>query len=588
MKFRNLRIRTKQILGFTSILIILVSVNIFSIYGLEYLKSQIADFEENWLPRTIAITEINKYSSNLRREQLQYAIATNEKLKEKETSLLIKYIDKINENRDKYEALKTKYSESTDHYLLEDSILVSLEHNWDEYLGLSFEFDNLLKENKNQEALELMNNQARKVFDEYSSDLSVLVDICTINVINSADQADLTYRGTYFITLLLLIVAVVLTAILTTVLVRLILVPVYRLERASQDVARGNLNVEVPITSSDEMGNLSRSFNQMTTALRDAKEKEKVQAERLRMQWEVLTETNQELEEKSIRLEKQKGKIERKNKQLETAMNKLKEAQNQLVQSEKMASIGQLTAGIAHEINNPINFVSSNISPLKRDLDDILKLLNMCTNAAEKGDLKNEFKKIEKYKDQIEYEFILQEIKQLINGIEEGAKRTIEIVRGLRNFSRLDEGEKKLADINEGIESTLLMLRNQLKNRIEVVKNYGSIPQLLCYPGKLNQVFMNIINNAGQSIKGEGSITISTSYHNKHIQISIKDTGQGMARKVADHIFEPFYTTKDVGKGTGLGLSISYGIVQEHRGEIKVKSVTGKGTEFLITLPVEE
>ena len=588
MKFRNLRIKTKQILGFTAILIIFAGVNIFSIFGLNSLKSEIDDFEENWLPRTIAITEINTNSSNLRREQLQYAFAANEELKKGETELLIKYVDKINENIDKYESLKEEYAGNKEYFIIEDSTYASFQKNWEEYLDLSFEFIQLSDENKNQEALELMNNQARKVFDDYSTDLSILVDICTSNVVTSATKADKTYKHTYFIMLLLLIVAIVFSAILTVVLVRLILVPVYRIEKASQDVAKGDLNVEVPVTSNDEMGNLSRSFNQMTTSLKEAKEKEMIQAEKLKMQWEVLSETNQELEEKSQRLEKQKGKIERKNKQLETAMHKLKEAQNQLVQSEKMASIGQLTAGIAHEINNPINFVSSNISPLKRDLDDILKLLNMCTNAVEKGDLKNEFKKIEKYKDEIEYDFILQEIKQLINGIEEGAKRTREIVRGLRNFSRLDEGEKKVADINEGIDSTLLMLRNQLKNRIEVVKNFGSIPQLLCYPGKLNQVFMNIINNASQSIIGEGSITISTLYHKKNIQVSIKDTGQGMSRKVAEHIFEPFYTTKDVGQGTGLGLSISYGIVQDHNGEIKVKSESGKGTEFLITLPVEE
>jgi signal transduction histidine kinase len=414
------------------------------------------------------------------------------------------------------------------------------------------------------------------------------VDICAQNVLISGENADKTYRNTHFITLLLLIFAIILSAILTIVLVRLILVPVYRLEKASQGVAKGNLNVEVPITSNDEMGNLSRSFNQMTSSLKEAKEKEMVQAEKLKMQWDVLSETNQELEENSRRLEKQKVKIENKNKQLQAAMKKLKEAQNQLVQSEKMASVGQLTAGIAHEINNPINFVSSNISPLKRDMDDIMKLLGLCSAGVENEDLKKKFDEIEIFKKEIEYELILQEVKQLLNGIEEGARRTMEIVRGLRNFSRLDEGEKKLADINEGIDSTLLMLRNQLKNRIEVKKDFGGIPQLFCYPGKLNQVFMNILNNAGQSIEGEGKIVISTSYSNKNIRVSIKDTGKGMTKKVAEHIFEPFYTTKDVGKGTGLGLSISYGIIQEHGGEIMVNSAEGKGTEFVIYLPVSE
>ena len=588
MKLRNLRIRTKQILGFSAVLLILAGVNIFSIYGLNSLKSDIDEFEQNWLPRTIAITEINTNSSNLRREQLQYALAGNTKLKEGETKLLIKYIDEINENIDRYVTLKDKYGGEDEYNQIEDSIYASFDKNWEKYLDLSFEFDQLLSENKREEALDLMNNQARKVFDDYSTDLSVLVDICAINVVSSANHADTTYNITYYITLLLLIIAIVVSAIVTIMLVRLILVPVYRLEHASKEVANGKLDTAVPVTSNDEMGNLSLSFNQMTNSLKNAKEKELVQAERLKMQWEVLSETNQELEENSKRLEKQKIKIENKNTQLQSALQKLKEAQNQLVQSEKMASVGQLTAGIAHEINNPINFVSSNISPLKRDIEDIMKLLEICSCDPVKDDLQNKFGQIEEFKKEIEYDVILEEIKQLLNGIEEGSRRTMEIVRGLRNFSRLDEGEKKLADINEGIDSTLLMLRNQLKNKIEVVKNFGSLPQLLCYPGKLNQVFMNIINNAGQSIEGNGTISITTSYEKKYIMVSIKDTGKGMPPEVVNHIFEPFYTTKDVGKGTGLGLSISYGIIQEHDGEIKVKSNVGKGTEFIITLPVSE
>jgi len=588
MKFRNVRIRTKQILGFSAVLLIFAGVNIFSIYGLNSLKSDIDEFEQNWLPRTIAITEINTNSSNLRREQLQYALAGNEEVREGETQLLIRYIDKINENIDRYVTLKEKYGGEDEYNQIEDSIYASFDKNWEKYLDLSFEFDLLLSENKREEALELMNNEARKVFDDYSTDLSVLVDICAINVVSSANHSDTTYRITHFVTLLLLVMAIVLSAIVTIVLIRLILVPVYRLENASKDVANGKLDVEVPVTSNDEMGNLSLSFNQMTSSLKEAKEKEKIQAEKLKMQWEVLSETNQELEENSKRLEKQKINIENKNTQLQSALQKLKEAQNQLVQSEKMASVGQLTAGIAHEINNPINFVSSNVSPLKRDIEDIMKLLELCSCDPAKEDMKSKFDKIEKYKEEIEYDVILEEIKQLLGGIEEGARRTMEIVRGLRNFSRLDEGEKKLVDINEGIDSTLLMLRNQLKNRIEVVKNFGSLPQLLCYPGKLNQVFMNILNNAGQSIEETGTIQVSTSYQKNTIQVSIKDSGKGMSEKVTEHIFEPFYTTKDVGKGTGLGLSISYGIIQEHDGNIVVKSKEGKGTEFIITLPVIE
>lgn len=581
-----MKIRTKQIIGFGSILLIMVGVNIFSITGMSSLKSELDDFEENWLPRTNAISEINYNSSNLRREQLQYAFATEEKMKQEETEHLINYIDRINENIDIYENLKLKFHGTGEYFSAEDSLYSAFQQKWEEYLDLSFMVMNLSKNNKIDLAVELLNGKARIVFNEFSTSLSRLVELYEKNVIEATNRAGRAYNHTRFITTLLLITAVGLSIFLTILIVRPIMIPVYRLERAAKKVANGNLNVRVKVSSNDEIGKLSKSFNQMTESLKEAKEKERIQTERLKLQWDVLNETNMELEEKSKRLEKQRQKIEKKNTQLEKALKKLKEAQNQLIQSEKMASVGQLTAGIAHEINNPINFISSNIKPLQRDLREILDVLSHYEKSIKKLKLTDKFIEVENYKNDIEYHLLVNEIKELLNGIDEGARRTTEIVRGLRNFSRLDEEDKKLADINEGIESTLLMLRNQLKNRIEVEKKLGNIPMLLCYPGKLNQVFMNIINNAGQSIEGTGKITIETKSVNGDIIVSIKDTGKGMTSKVMKHIFEPFFTTKDVGYGTGLGLSISYGIIQEHNGSIKVSSKPGHGTEFVITLPL--
>ncbi len=587
MKFRDLKIGTKQILGFSSILFIMIGVNIFSIIGMTSLKSEIDDFDKNWLPRAIAISEINYNSANLRKEQLQYAYAKKGDLKKEETELLINFIDKINENIDIYENIKLTFNEPGEYSLKEDSLYSSFQQKWENYLDLSFEFLELTNQNQFENAMVLLNNRARDVFNDFSNDLSVLVEICEVNVLKSTEQAGHAYMGTRLITTILLIIAIVFSIFLTIFLVRLILIPVYRLEKAAKKVANGNLNTQVKITSKDELGVLSKSFNSMTFSLKTAKERESVQAERLKMQWEVLGETNLELEEKSNRLETQKIQTEKKNAQLEVALNKLKETQNQLVQSEKMASVGQLTAGIAHEINNPINFVSSNIKPLQRDLNDILELLSLYNDSIEKLNLKEKFESVEKFKNEIDYSFLLDEIKSLLNGIDEGAKRTTEIVRGLRNFSRLDESDRKLADINQGIDSTLLMLRNQLKNRIEVKKNLGSLPLLSCYPGKLNQVFMNLINNASQAIEGAGTIFIETKAGVNIIIVSIKDTGSGMSDDVIRHIFEPFYTTKDVGKGTGLGLSITFGIVQEHNGTIEVISNPGQGTEFIIKLPME-
>ncbi|MBN2173288.1 MAG: hypothetical protein JW731_04100 [Bacteroidales bacterium] len=292
------------------------------------------------------------------------------------------------------------------------------------------------------------------------------------------------------------------------------------------------------------------------------------------------------------RLEKQvqtrTSELREKNEALNMALEDLKKTQSQLIDSEKMASLGQLTAGVAHEINNPINFVSGNVKPLKQDINDIVSVLNKYEELIEKYQLADRFNEVEKLKMEVEYHFVLEEINKLLEGIGEGAARTSEIVKGLRNFSRMDEHELKLADVNQGLESTLLILHNKLKRRIEVVKDYGKIPEIMCYPGQLNQVFLNIINNGLQAIEGEGKIFIKTWKDKEGVKISIRDTGCGMPESVKKRIFEPFFTTKDVGKGTGLGLSISFGIIEKHSGTIEVITEKNQGSEFIITLPVNQ
>jgi signal transduction histidine kinase len=282
-------------------------------------------------------------------------------------------------------------------------------------------------------------------------------------------------------------------------------------------------------------------------------------------------------------------KLVEKNRYLNELVEQLKSMQEQMISSEKMASLGQLTAGIAHEINNPVNFVSANISPLKRDLKELKELCLRVKDLQLSDDPKAELESIDAYIREIDPEFLYQEIETLINGIEEGAGRTREIVAGLRSFSRLDEDDFKPADIQQGIESTLMLLRNKIKNRIEVRKDFNPLPPVECVPGKINQVFMNIINNASDAIGDKGLITIKTRTGDQNdVVISIKDDGMGMKESVKRRIFEPFYTTKAIGQGTGLGLSISYGIIEKHNGTIAVKSAPGKGTEFIITLPVKQ
>lgn len=285
-------------------------------------------------------------------------------------------------------------------------------------------------------------------------------------------------------------------------------------------------------------------------------------------------------------VEQRTSELRKANKELSNTLDELKRTQSQLVNAEKMASLGQLTAGVAHEINNPINFVSGNVNPLKRDVSDILAILKAYEDVVENKQLQEVFAGVAELRKKTDYHLLVDEIYKLLEGIGEGAARTAEIVRGLRNFSRLDEDELKKADINEGLEATLLILTGKLKNRIEVVRDFGKIAPVMCYPGQLNQVFLNILTNAAEAIRDKGTITISTRQQGDWVVISVKDTGAGMPGHVLGRIFEPFYTTKEVGKGTGLGLSISFGIIKKHNGTIDVKSVPGEGSEFVITLPV--
>jgi two-component system, NtrC family, sensor kinase len=285
-------------------------------------------------------------------------------------------------------------------------------------------------------------------------------------------------------------------------------------------------------------------------------------------------------------------KVKKRTEQLEETLHNLQNTQTQLVNQEKMASLGQLTAGIAHEINNPINFVSSNISPLKRDIQDILEVIQAYREKGRSEFTEKTQKQLKNLEEDLEFDYLLKEIDQLLKGMEDGAKRTVEIVRGLRLFSRVDEQDVKKVDIHEGINSTLVLLNSAMGGNIQVLRNYGDIPLVECLAGKINQVFMNIITNAIHALleyqqkNTLPTLSITTERVGEYVRIQIEDNGPGMKASVKQRIFEPFFTTKAVGKGTGLGLSIVYTIIENHKGSLEVRSVEGKGTNFIITLPI--
>jgi len=279
--------------------------------------------------------------------------------------------------------------------------------------------------------------------------------------------------------------------------------------------------------------------------------------------------------------------------ELEKAYSEIKEAQAHLVQSEKMSSIGQLAAGVAHEINNPVGYVKSNIGVLSEYVEDILQLIGgyeallSVIEAEDKEAITIEVKRVREMAQKMDVGFLLSDLSRLTAESFEGIERVREIVLNLKEFSHVDQAERQPFNINNGLESTIKIVWNELKYKAEVIKEYGEIKEIQCYPQQLNQVFMNLLVNAGQAIENKGKIWVRSYMHNGHVIAEVEDTGLGIKKEHLNKVFDPFFTTKPVGKGTGLGLSITYGIVQRHGGRIDVESEVGKGTKFRVLLPVK-
>ncbi|MCF2148827.1 ATP-binding protein [Desmonostoc muscorum LEGE 12446] len=346
-----------------------------------------------------------------------------------------------------------------------------------------------------------------------------------------------------------------------------------------------NFNLQAPVTSEDEVGILAISFNQLIQQVKRLLAEQYEANQKLELY-------SQTLEEK---IEERTQALQQKNIDLKHTLQELRRTQSQLIQNEKMSSLGHLVAGIAHEINNPVNFIYGNLKHTDDYTQQLLWLLELYQKHYPYPE-----PEIQNAKQEADIEYLTEDLPKMLSSMKIGANRIREIVLSLRIFSRLDEAEFKNADIHEGIDSTLLILQHRLKSqsarpKITVIKEYSEIPRIQCFAGQLNQVFMNILANAIDALEEafqngfcpDPIIRISSAQVNENVVIQIVDNGIGIPEAIQSHIFDPFFTTKPVGKGTGMGLSISYQIITEkHRGYLRCISSPGQGTEFVITIPI--
>jgi len=561
MQFRHWKLGVKFTVAVGVVFALMAAGNLWSMSVILSLKSDLDDVSRNWMGRIIAISEINRSTADLRMRQLRYVASDSLAVLQEQGAEIITLIDQINNNRDTYEELRRISTRKPADSLYEWGLYDAFDRNWDAY---QTDILSVIQSKLVGGALQTViigSDPPGDIFDSIRVSLNKLVEINKSYAVKAADAAEARLQAFRVASEILLIGSILMSGVFTIVIVRLITRPIRKLVAAAGQVADGELDVRLDIDSRDEIGNLAASFNVMTRALRDSRDRSVRQSAELQRQ-------HSELQAAHLGLASQKDETDRANRGLADALHKLREAQEELLMKEKTAFLGQLVAGVAHELNNPAGALMS-ADDVSRRILNRLQAIN-----AQRPEATAEVAPL---------------IKSLENNLEvsrTAAERIRDIVSSLRSFARLDEAEVQQADIHQGIDSSIILLGTEVPNRITMTKNYGDLPRITCRPAQLNQVFYNILRNAVDAIEGQGAIAISTETDGDFALLRFSDSGRGIP---ADRLQQVFGFTLGQGAGRvrmGSGLIASYSIIQQHRGDIAIESTEGVGTTVRIRLPL--
>ncbi|NJN01627.1 MAG: HAMP domain-containing protein [Leptolyngbyaceae cyanobacterium SL_1_1] len=457
--------------------------------------------------------------------------------------------------------------------------LDKLEKAYGAFVALPSQLFEIVESDRYRTDLFLLSTQAEPLATKMLDELAAIVVAEQNALLRELEISHVSLARAQWQTLLGGGISLILAIALVLTLRRAITIPIRRLTHTTASIMAGDYTAKAPVTSRDEIGALAVTFNQMTYHLRASRQALEAHSRNLE---EQVTERTQQLQIK--------------NNQLQETLKELKQAQLQLIQTEKMSCLGQLVAGVAHEINNPVNFIYGNLTHMNAYTCDLLRLMTLYQQHYPQP-----VPEIQSEIEVVDLDFVTTDLPKVLSSMKVGAQRIQGIVASLRTFSRMDEAEIEAIDLHEGLNSTLMILESRLKaqpNRsaIAVERQYGPLPLVECYPGQLNQVFMNILSNAIDALEErylreaefQPVIAIRTQQMGlDQVQITISDNALGIPEAVKQRLFDPFFTTKPVGKGTGLGLSISYQIVSErHGGSLTCASELRQGTHFKILIPL--